>query len=218
MPSSSKTEAVAGWPHGLHIELTVVRDGLEPLNLSSAEAQQYKRIASQTRRRSWLMGRRAVRKVLATPRLSQGAAGGAPLISLAYSGDCAVAAGTVSEAVIGLGVDLELEAGPAAAGERFFLTDGEIAWLALQPAPLRTRQRLRLWTLKEALFKADPENESGWLRDYEVLRPHRTTSRAATLRGGCKIDFLCSSVALAGGFLSVAVAAEERETHGFTTH
>ena len=43
--------------------------------------------------------------------------------------------------------------------------------------------RLRLWTVKEALFKADPNNDSNVLKDYIVKDPETLSGKAINKKG-----------------------------------
>src|SRR5688500_8593893 len=67
----------------------------------------------------------------------------------------------------GVGVDIETGRRPPPRMARFFLTRKERRCLG-QPSP---EQLLRLWTVKEALFKADPLNHRRVLADYALDDP-----------------------------------------------
>ena len=78
-------------------------------------------------------------------------------------------------AVSGVGIDLERRRVPSRA-VRFFLNEAERQWIAsvANPEP----HLLRIWTIKEALFKANPENEDTILADYSLEDPQRWSGRA----------------------------------------
>ena len=65
-------------------------------------------------------------------------------------------AADASPTVAGLGIDLELDRPMKPAMARIICGAGELAWLETQPTERRGAELLRLWTAKEALYKADP--------------------------------------------------------------
>jgi acyl carrier protein len=94
-------------------------------------------------------------------------------LSLSHTGAGSVAAGAVRPPprLAGLGVDLESQREVDPRATRFFLTGPERAWLAgLDPAR-RPHEQLRLWTVKEALFKAHPANEHATLAEFRLRDP-----------------------------------------------
>ena len=89
---------------------------------------------------------------------------------------------------------------------RFFLTGVECSWMASLPGAHRSAELLRLWTVKEALFKADLCNAGRTLRDYRVHDPRAVAGRARTP------DFALqryTSRRLNGGVLTVAITGGE---------
>jgi acyl carrier protein len=84
----------------------------------------------------------------------------------------------------GVGVDLEHDREVQPRMTRFYLRDAEVG-----------ADLLRLWTVKEAMFKADPDNATRLLRDY------RTTDPA----------YPHLSVRHLGGWLTVAARLHEEE-------
>ena len=95
-----------------------------------------------------------------------------PALSISHSADTAVAVGLRSRsAATGLGVDLELPREIDQRAARYFLADGERLPSddpSDDPAALQ-----QLWTIKEAVFKADLHNAGLLLRDYVVTELHR---------------------------------------------
>jgi len=65
----------------------------------------------------------------------------------------------------------------------------------------REKMLHRLWTVKEATFKADPENAGKTLRDYGLADPGFVAGKA---RRGDRV-FYYASFEVPDGFLSVAV-------------
>ena len=159
---------------------------------------------SRSRRESWLRGRAAVRRVL--DALSGAGAAGHAKLSVSHSGPHSVAIGTTSRAVRAIGVDLEAGPAPAVDAARFFLDEDERRWALAADRPARL---LRLWTIKEALFKADPSNGTARIWDYRLDHPERA-SGTASLRGDRSRLLRYCSVRLAAGWLSVAVFRGER--------
>ncbi len=123
-----------------------------------------------------------------------------PCRSLTHAGGIAIAAGVADPAVHGIGVDLELRAGIAAAAARFYLKPAEAA-LARSD-----RERLRLWTVKEAVFKADPANAGRWLFDYALPAPAAWRGVATAAGSDLSFEYACVELDDGAGFLSAAVA------------
>ena len=181
--------------------------------------------SSGPRQRTWLTARRALRRALA--------ASGRPadtsrypmpnrVVSVSHTARLAVAAvlpsACAGAAVTGLGVDIELGRRPKPASARFFLSGPEQRWLAAVPAESQPGALLRLWTVKEAVFKADRANAVAKLGDYEVAVPagYRGHARRTRPPGSVRpapgghspqeTQFRYRTVALPRGFLSVAIA------------
>jgi phosphopantetheinyl transferase len=87
-----------------------------------------------------------------------------PRASVSHSGDITVAIWTSHHrALLGVGVDCEQRGSIDPRAARFYLTTAERARGSADDA-----LRLRLWTVKEAMFKATPDNEWTALADLEV--------------------------------------------------
>ncbi|MDQ3610103.1 MAG: 4'-phosphopantetheinyl transferase superfamily protein [Actinomycetota bacterium] len=101
------------------------------------------------------------------------------------------------EHVVGTGVDVELTARrPDPRSARFFLRADE------RPSELSAAELLRLWTVKEALFKATPDNAEIVLLDYRLADAGAATGRAAG-PGGEQLAY--ASALVPDGVLTVAV-------------
>lgn len=184
---------------------------LPPHALSAAERAQVGAFGAGERRRRWLRSRRAQRVVTGLLGLpGDTAAYRYPhrRVSLTHTDGGSLAAGVagpVPPSLAGIGVDLEPHRPADPRTARFFLDSREQAWLAGQPPARRAAEHVRLWTLKEALFKADPANAGATLRDYRVRdaaarhgpagRPHRPD-----------LAFGYVSGRLRGGHLSIALS------------
>jgi 4'-phosphopantetheinyl transferase EntD len=180
---------------------------LDPAALSRCELARFALLASGARRREWLLGRSALRRLLA--RLGAGLdTSGIEFpnarYSLTHSGGVAVAAGVIGPAPRGLGIDLELGRALDPRAARFFLTPQERSWA--ECAGQRARAALlRLWTAKEALFKADPDNAGRVLADYRLVEPQLSAGWATLARPG-RASFRYASFRFGDGYLSVAAA------------
>lgn len=132
--------------------------------------------------------------------------------SLSHSGTIAVAVAT-SAKVAGIGVDFELDRPMKEHAGRFFLTKDERRWVRQQPTPKRAAALLRLWTIKEALYKANPENFRTSLVDHRLRTPGRWTGTANVLGRTQRY----ASLRFRGGFITVAVSAPEIMKDGYLT-
>ena len=158
--------------------LSVASSPVDQSLLTARELSCLRTLEGSPRRDPWLRGRTALKRLLArmggdtdTSRLEFPHS----RISLTHSRTLAVAMGTTEARCIGVGADLELGSGPCAAGAHLFLANCERLRLR-QP---NARDRLRLWTVKEALYKANPRNAESWFTDYVVQDPMRLTGSAS---------------------------------------
>jgi len=172
--------------------------------LTAGERAVFDTLASPTRRASWLRGRAALKRL-------QASIGGAedtsilkfphPKLSLTHSETWAIAVGSTSPRLLGIGVDLEVKGAPKPETARRFLNPAELVWLRRMDEGDREKMLHRLWTVKEATFKADPENPGKTLRDYGLADPGYVAGKA---RRGDRV-FYYASFEVPDGFLSVAV-------------
>jgi len=172
--------------------------------LSPGERGTLAGLTAPARRESWLRGRAALKRLRAAIGEDPDTAGLSfphPCLSLTHSGAWAVAIGIAPGKLLGLGVDLEVKSVPKPDAARRFLNAGELVWLRRMDEEDRPRLLHRLWTVKEATFKADPENAGKTLRDYALADPGYIAGKAR--RG--ERDFLYASYEVPEGFLSVAV-------------
>ena len=172
--------------------------------LTAGEKAIFATLASPARRASWLRGRAALKRL-------QASLGGAedtsllkfphPKLSLTHSETWAIAVGSTSPKLLGIGVDLEVKGAPKPETARRFLNPAELVWLRRMDEADREKMLHRLWTVKEATFKADPENPGKTLRDYGLADPGYVAGKA---RRGERV-FYYASFEVPDGFLSVAV-------------
>lgn len=130
-----------------------------------------------------------------------------PEVSLTHSDRATVAAATRGAA--GIGVDHERMRGVSSAVGRWFLDDPTLRWLARLDRPRRSHELIRLWTVKEALFKADPENARRCLGDFALADPAALAGRAR-VSGDSRRVFRYATTEFAGGALSVAICEPAR--------
>lgn len=78
--------------------------------------------------------------------------------------------------ILGLGVDVETGPPPTMDTDRLFLTEDERRALHALPDRRRPAELLRMWTLKESLFKADAGRTGFDLRHYTLDRRRRATA------------------------------------------
>lgn len=168
-----------------------------PLRLAAAAEPAYElapgeraaldRLKHERRRDTWLRGRAALKALLdgadTTPlRFPH------PELSLTHTEDVAVA--VACEGAAGVGVDLEVRH-PSERAARRFLSAAEFA------ATAGPDDWLRLWTVKEACFKADLDNAGRTVMEFSVDGPHAARGRRR---------FRHASIQVFGGWLTVAVA------------
>lgn len=171
--------------------------------LTPGETADFAKMTAPARRESWLCGRAALKRLGAA--IGQGEDTSAfkfphARMSLTHSETWAVAIGSMSPKLAGLGVDLEVKI-PKPETARRFLNPSEVVWLRRMDELEHPRLLHRLWTVKEAIFKADPENAGKTLRDYALADPGFVAGRAR--RGGRQFHY--ASFEVPRGFLSVAV-------------
>jgi phosphopantetheinyl transferase len=192
---------------GIGLKVVVSVEAVALDRLTPREQAQLDELAISPRRLSWLKGRSALKSLL--KELGEDGETGAicfpsASVSLTHSGDFAVALGTASTELRGIGVDLEVHRPVRGDTARFFLGEPEQAWVMSLDESRRTKTLLRLWTIKEALFKSDPRNLERWLADYRIEAPAADAGRAF-VRGSQAYEFRYSCLEVDEGFLSVAV-------------
>lgn len=119
-------------------------------------------------------------------------------LSLSHSGCWSIAAGTSSMKLQGIGIDFESNRDMDASSTRLFLSGRERMRLGENNS-----QVLRLWSIKEAIFKSDPNNHLYRIWNYELLNPILHSGRA--FRIGCNKKFHYFSLNLHEGVLAIAV-------------
>jgi 4'-phosphopantetheinyl transferase EntD len=192
---------------GLPVLISLAREPVAPEALDPQERKTYARLQGSPRLEPWLRGRMALRNLLS--RLGENTVPGTlcfphRAISLSHSGPYAVGAGVKARATSGLGVDLELSRTPRPGSERFFLNAQEQDWLHSALPVSRPRELVRLWTVKEALFKANPHNRDSLLGHYGLIDPEALVGQAGWKEDE-SIRYRYGTLALDDGFLTIAL-------------
>ncbi|SOJ56368.1 Acyl carrier protein [Mycobacterium simulans] len=156
---------------------------LDPAVLTADESARLASLPGEQRRRQWLTSRRALRLLLGVAGLPPETTRYTlphPRISLSHTERVGAAAVVVdpTQRVTGVGIDVESDRDADPRAARFFLGDRDQAWLATLPTAERRCHQVNLWTVKEALFKADMNNERATLRDYALVDPAAATGCA----------------------------------------
>lgn len=171
--------------------MAVATSPLMPDELSAGELAVYDGLVGLLRRRDWLLGRAALKAVLGGADTA-GVTFPHGRLSLTHAGGVAVAVAAYGEHA-GVGVDFEPDRPTDPRTARFFLHEDERA----------DHDLLRLWTVKEALFKATPDNDGAQLLDYHLDDAAVTTGSATDRRGH---TFRYRSTTFGDGHLTVAVS------------
>lgn len=155
---------------GLDLKLSLAMQPAEKSTLSSCELDRLTGLKLEQRKQSWLVGRNALKSLCNSMNLSTDTSLLSmphPHISLTHSGKIAVAIGCRNEAS-GIGIDLELVERPGQEAARLFLTMSEMQQLESVPEHEKPWLMQKLWCIKEAAFKANPDNHSSHVFDYEI--------------------------------------------------
>ena len=186
---------------------------ISPESLTPGERERYAAFSHPRRREDWLRGRGALKSLLRKLALSDDTSRLSfphPRVSLSHAAGVALAAGLGGEPADGIGVDFEGPRPMRPGTERFYLAaeEREALWSAGEPPPDRL---LRLWTIKEALFKADLGNRGASLAEYRLENPESACGRAMRVSPEAPPRlFRYRSAEFCGGHLSVALRADTK--------
>lgn len=186
LPDPGLLKSALGDPLGLELLFNITSGRASAAALSFAEQKHYEALENTARAKSWLLGRAALKSL---HREVDGCADIDALsfpnarFSLTHSAEVALAVAEPSGTLEGIGVDLEINTRMQAAAARFFLTGQEQGWLDTQATESRPYHLLRLWCIKEAVFKANPGNADKTLMDHELVQPAHASGEARTCTG-----------------------------------
>jgi 4'-phosphopantetheinyl transferase EntD len=198
---------------GVRLSIASAERSVELDRLSGEERDFLSSLGAPDRKSRWRRGRAALKDLLSELGESEDTHGLSfphPRYSLTHSRTTALAAGSLSGSLVGLGIDLEYHRPVPAAAGPFFLGSDERDWLSDRSPAEQSRELLRLWTVKEALFKADPTNGAARLRDYPLADASQwggSCSRAAAF----ELRYLCFE--LPEGFVSLATSTKRIHRH-----
>jgi len=179
---------------GVPVSLATADEPLPLESLTPGELSALRSLRSDAARQHWLLGRSALKTLVQqdTSRLQFPH----PELSVTHAGGIAVAVRSAAK-LSGIGVDFEpwrAEVHPRMAD--FFLRPAE------HTVVHTARDLVRLWTIKEALFKAQPGNGECVLLDFELADPASNCGTASG-PGGSTLHYVSADVGV--GALSVAV-------------
>ncbi len=192
------------------IHIAVCRSDHHAATLNPAEQAQLARFETDARRRDWRRGRLALKALLRSMGQSDDTSGidfPCPRLSLTHGDGSALAVGT-SLPEMRIGVDYEALRSVNERIARWFLNDSELEWLAQFDAAERADALIRLWTVKEAVFKCHPENKGLVLKDFTIADP---SSIVCDVRSSDGWVFRCVSVSEDRGYISIAIQGEGNE-------
>lgn len=191
---------------GVPVWLEAATEGADPETLTPGERKAMEACQTAARRAEWLRGRSALKRLCR--RLGANADTSRlrfphPRISLSHCGPVAIAAAAGEEGLQGVGIDLEVSRSPRPEMARLFLTPEEQSALKRHRPERQMPELLRLWTIKESVFKADPGNQDRLLADYRLTEPLAAAGSARVEVGPPCIHYF--SLPVSTGFLSVAI-------------
>lgn len=132
-----------------------------------------------------------------------------PFASLTHSGDVAIAVALPPEhGAAGIGIDLEHDRPIKPDMARLICGTHERAWLESLPAARRPAEVLRLWTAKEALYKADPAQGDAIVAEYTLAEPGDVVTTGG--RPDASRPATVTSLRYPGAVLSVALSVPEQ--------
>lgn len=175
--------------------------------LDCADVAAWRVLPEGPRRDDWLGGRVALSRARLQWLGERAQAAPGLATSLTHAGGLAVAVACIG--AVAVGVDFEpwrASVDPRAA--RFFLTAVERRWAAQLAPAAQSRALLRLWTVKEALFKATPDNTDVLVGDFALDDP---AAGGGAVIGPHGEDIRYVSFELAAGPLAVAACKERAD-------
>jgi phosphopantetheinyl transferase len=102
---------------------------------------------------------------------------------------------------LSIGIDYELRVKAPLESARFFLTEKEQNWL--YDGYFNEWELLKIWTIKEACFKAGMDNKKMGLKDFELIEPSLERGKAVCIKNNKILKYV--NLIHAQGPLSVAI-------------
>ena len=194
----------------LSAPLVIVRSDttIAATDLNRAESLHLAEFRHEQRRLDWLRGRNALKQLLLTLNCNDDTTElrfPNRRVSLTHAGGSAYAVGT-SAGCIGIGIDYEPLRNVNINIARWFLNDDEICWLMDEPRQNHCEELIRFWTIKEAAFKAHPNNEGLVLTKLAIADP--AAARIEVNVAGIAAPIRVTCRRSDAGYLSVATLRE----------
>lgn len=204
---------------GGELIVAIATEACELNTFSTAEQEQFATSRHPKHQAASLLGRTALKQLLIQLNLPTDTSAihfPHPQLSLSHCGNLAIAVGSVQKPnepkVHGLGVDVLHNRVPNPGSERFYLTAGEQAWLQQQPEVDINQHRQRLWTVKEAVFKANLDNANHRLYTTYSLTSLETPTGNATDGAGKSYRYASRYFSSHNTWVTVALAQPSNET------
>ena len=194
----------------LSAPLVIVRSDttIAATDLNRAESLHFAEFRHEQRRLDWLRGRNALKQLLSTLNYNDDTTElrfPNRRVSLTHAGGSAYAVGTPA-CCVGIGIDYEPLRDVNINIARWFLNDDEIRWLMHEPRQNHCEELIRLWTIKEAAFKAHPDNEGLVLTKLAIANP--AAARIEVNVAGIATPIRVTCRQFDAGYLSVATLRE----------
>ncbi len=187
----------------LPIRIGVCDSDEDAADLNAAENAQLARFETDARRRDWRRGRLALKSVLRSLDRSDDTSDirlPMPQLSLTHGAGTAIAIGTPQPGAR-IGVDVEAPRAVNMRMAQWFLNEEELDWLSRCEPSDRSNALIRLWTIKEAVFKCHPANDGLVMTDIAITSPSPEISDVHTADG---MRFRCASFHEDVGIISIA--------------
>ncbi len=197
----------------VRVVLAVAEKPVSRMSLTKTELETLHALRAPSRQRSWLLGRNALKKLLSSFGMGEETSLLSfphPHFSLTHVGDRAIAVGSRDHRLAGIGIDLEMDRLPPMKSARFFLSREEQKWLSKVKNGSQPMELLRLWTIKEAAYKANPCNQGTRLSQYIVMESPGRASGTILFPQSSGLLARYHSLKVRKGFLSLALAMENR--------
>ncbi len=173
------------------IDLAVSTRPVREVDLVGGEIAVRAQIATLPKARDWRLGRGALKQLLGKNFDTTTLNFPHPRLSLTHAGGIAIAARSMDRPI---GIDFEpiREMNPRAT--HLYLSPKERSEVGVE-------DWLRLWTVKEAIFKCDHGNRGRWLGGYRIETPRASRGRA--VRDDAEYHY--ASVEVFDGWLTLAM-------------